>query len=34
MGYVDEVLLGREVLERTPKIVKEWVRIARSRGKG
>jgi len=32
MRYVDEVLFGREVLERLPHIVKEWVSIARSRG--
>jgi hypothetical protein len=31
MGYVDEVLFGREVLERLPAIVKEWVRTARNR---
>ena len=28
MGYVDEVLFGREVLERLPQIVREWVRIS------
>lgn len=26
MGYVDEVLFGREVADRLPKIVKKWVR--------
>ena len=26
MGYVDEVLVGREVLTRLPVIVKEWIR--------
>ena len=26
MGYVDEVLFGREVLERLPEITSEWVR--------
>jgi hypothetical protein len=26
MGYVDEVLFGREVVERMPEIVDEWVR--------
>lgn len=29
MEYVDEVLFGREVVERLPGIVKEWVAIAR-----
>ncbi|MDX2041802.1 MAG: hypothetical protein SF097_11150 [Acidobacteriota bacterium] len=28
MGYVDEVLFGREVVERMPDIVKEWVALA------
>lgn len=28
MGFVDEVLFGREVPERLPGLVKEWVRIA------
>jgi hypothetical protein len=27
MGYVDEVLFGREVVERLPKLVKEWVAV-------
>jgi len=31
MGYVDEVLFGRETLERLPEIVKEWVKLARTR---
>jgi hypothetical protein len=31
MGYVDEVLFGYEVVERMPVIVKEWVKIARTR---
>ncbi len=31
MGYVDEVLFGYEVVERLPDIVKEWLKIARSR---
>jgi hypothetical protein len=31
MGYIDEALFGYEVVERLPKIVKEWVRIARER---
>lgn len=32
MGYVDEVLFGREVAERMPAIVNEWVQIAKERG--
>lgn len=32
MGYVDEALFGREVVERLPDIVKGWVKIARARG--
>lgn len=31
MGYVDEVLFGREVLERLPALVKEWVALERKR---
>ena len=31
MGYVDEVLFGREVLERLPDLVKEWVATAKRR---
>ena len=27
MGYVDEILFGREVVEEMPRIVSEWVRI-------
>ena len=27
MGYVDEVLFGREVVERLPEMVKEWVSL-------
>jgi len=34
MGYVDEVLFGSEVVERLPKIVKEWVSIARAQQAG
>jgi len=34
MGYVDEVLFGYEVVERLPRIVKEWVRMARDRQAG
>lgn len=32
MGYVDEVLFGREVVERIPELAAEWVEIARRRG--
>ena len=28
MGYVDEVLFGREVVERMPALVKQWVKLA------
>jgi len=31
MGYADEVLFGREVVERIPHLVKQWVREVRSR---
>ena len=31
MGYVDEVLFGREITERMPKIVKGWVAMAKAR---
>jgi hypothetical protein len=31
MGYVDEVLFGREVVERMPEIVKDWVKLARQK---
>jgi len=31
MGYVDEVLFGSEVLTELPRIVKQWVTIARTR---
>ena len=30
MGYVDEVLFGRETVERIPALVAEWVATARS----
>jgi hypothetical protein len=33
MGYVDEVLFGREVIERLPGLVAEWVQAARNRKK-
>jgi hypothetical protein len=29
MGYVDEVLFGREIVDRVPELVKEWVAIAK-----
>ncbi|MFH1921839.1 MAG: hypothetical protein ABIP48_18390 [Planctomycetota bacterium] len=32
MGYVDEMLLGREVTERLPELVQEWVAEAKRRG--
>lgn len=32
MGYVDEVLFGREVQERLPQLVKEWVQEAKNHG--
>ncbi len=28
MGYVDEVLFGREVVKELPRIVKEWSALA------
>jgi len=31
MGYVDEILFGREVVERVPQIMKEWVALYRAR---
>jgi hypothetical protein len=31
MGYIDEVLFGYEVVEQLPRIVQEWVAIARHR---
>ena len=31
MGYVDEVLFGREVVGRLPQIVKEWLEVERDR---
>ena len=31
MGYVDEVLFGREVTERLPALVKQWVKRVRQR---
>jgi len=32
MGYVDEVLVGKEVAERLPTLVAEWVKLAKARG--
>lgn len=32
MGYVDEVLFGRELVERLPTLVQEWVKEAEARG--
>lgn len=31
MGYVDEVLFGKEVLDRMPLIVEEWLKMYRAR---
>jgi hypothetical protein len=31
MGYVDEVLFGREIFDRLPVLVKEWVQAAENR---
>lgn len=33
MGYADEILFGREVVEEMPRIVSEWVEIHRQRNK-
>lgn len=33
MGYADEILFGREVVEEMPRIVSEWVEIHRQRSK-
>jgi|SRR5579871_5117411 len=32
MGYVDEVLFGREVIERLPALVVKWVELAQKQG--
>jgi hypothetical protein len=32
MGYVDEVLFGREVAQELPRIVGEWIAIAERKG--
>ena len=34
MGYVDEVLFGREVVHRLPVLVRQWVRLAGRRDRG
>ena len=34
MGYVDEVLFGREVVDRLPVLVRQWVRLAGRRVRG
>ncbi len=34
MGYVDEVLFGREVVAEMPRIVKEWVALAKASQRG
>lgn len=31
MGYVDEVLFGREVLKRLPELVRDWVSMSKNR---
>ncbi len=33
MGYVDEILFGREVLEEMPRIVREWVELHEARSR-
>ncbi len=32
MGYVDEILFGREVITEMPRIVAEWIELANKRG--
>ena len=32
MGYVDEILFGREVIYEMPRLVSEWVALAKKRG--
>jgi hypothetical protein len=34
MGLLDEAIFGREVLDRLPSLVKEWVEVARLRDQG
>ncbi len=31
MGYVDEVIFGKEVIERIPALTREWTEVARKR---
>ena len=31
MGYMDEILFGREVVEEMPRIVAEWVNLLEQR---
>lgn len=31
MGYIDEAIFGREVIERLPELVKDWVKIYQTR---
>jgi hypothetical protein len=33
MGYADEILFGREVVEEMPRIVSEWGEIHQQRNK-
>jgi len=33
MGYVDEVLFGKEVVDRLPAIVKNWIKLAKPKPK-
>ena len=33
MGYVDEVLFGREVIDEMPRLVHEWMQLAQSTAK-
>lgn len=33
MGYVDEVLFGREIVQRLPQLVKEWVTLAKKQAR-
>ena len=32
MGYVDEILFGKEVLARLPELTGEWIELAKKRG--
>jgi hypothetical protein len=34
MRYVDEILFGKEVIDRIPVITKEWLELLKSRGIG